>query len=89
MARAAAALSRRVPLVVADPGRGRGAIAEHGRIAAEVEAEPAEAVDSTGAGDAFTGGFLAARLEGAVPAEGARAGCRPAALAVTRPGGRP
>ncbi|MGW7333484.1 PfkB family carbohydrate kinase, partial [Streptomyces sp. NPDC054840] len=36
-----------------------------------------------------TGGFLAARLEGADPAEAARAGCRAAALAVTRQGGRP
>ncbi|MFD9259345.1 carbohydrate kinase family protein [Streptomyces sp. NPDC059538] len=89
VARAAAALSRRVPLVVVTRGAAGALIAEHGRIAAEVEAEPAEAVDTTGAGDAFTGGFLAARLEGADPAEAARAGCRAAALAVTRVGGRP
>ncbi|WP_405441240.1 PfkB family carbohydrate kinase [Streptomyces avidinii] len=88
-ARAAVALSRRVPLVVVTRGAAGALIAEHGRITAEVEAEPAEAVDSTGAGDAFTGGFLAARLEGADPAEAARAGCRAAALAVTRVGGRP
>ncbi|ARE77037.1 carbohydrate kinase family protein [Streptomyces sp. NPDC059558] len=89
VARAAAALSRRVPLVVVTRGAAGALIAEHGRITAEVEAEPAEAVDTTGAGDAFTGGFLAARLEGADPAEAARAGCRAAALAVTRVGGRP
>ncbi|MFJ7586265.1 carbohydrate kinase family protein [Streptomyces sp. NPDC097617] len=89
VARAAAALSRRVPLVVVTRGAAGALIAEGGRITAEVEAEPAEAVDSTGAGDAFTGGFLAARLDGADPAEAARAGCRAAALAVTRPGGRP
>ncbi|MFG2992524.1 carbohydrate kinase family protein [Streptomyces sp. NPDC048257] len=89
VARAAAELSRRVPLVVVTRGAAGALIAERGRITAEVEAEPAEAVDSTGAGDAFTGGFLAARLEGADPAEAARAGCRAAALAVTRPGGRP
>ncbi|MCX4962087.1 carbohydrate kinase family protein [Streptomyces virginiae] len=89
VARAAAELSRRVPLVVVTRGAAGALIAERGRITAEIEAEPVEAVDSTGAGDAFTGGFLAARLEGADPAEAARAGCRAAALAVTRQGGRP
>ncbi|MFD7784836.1 carbohydrate kinase family protein [Streptomyces nojiriensis] len=89
VARAAAELSRLVPLVVVTRGAAGALIAEHGRITAEVAAEPARAVDSTGAGDAFTGGFLAARLQGADPAEAARAGCRAAALAVTRPGGRP
>lgn len=87
--RAAAELSRLVPLVVVTRGAAGALIAERGRITAEVEAEPALALDSTGAGDAFTGGFLAARLEGADPAGAARAGCRAAALAVTRPGGRP
>ncbi|MFF4388916.1 MULTISPECIES: carbohydrate kinase family protein [unclassified Streptomyces] len=89
VARAAAELSLRVPLVVVTRGAAGALIAERGRVTAEVRAEPVEAVDSTGAGDAFTGGFLAARLEGADPAEAARAGCRAAALAVTRPGGRP
>ncbi|MFD9410760.1 carbohydrate kinase family protein [Streptomyces sp. NPDC059989] len=89
LARAAAELSRRVPLVVVTRGAAGALVAERGRITAEVAAEPADAVDSTGAGDAFTGGFLAARLAGADPAEAARAGCRTAALAVTRLGGRP
>ncbi|MFG2975158.1 carbohydrate kinase family protein [Streptomyces sp. NPDC048331] len=89
VARAATELSRRVPLVVMTRGAAGALIAERGRVTAEVEAEPVEAVDSTGAGDAFTGGFLAARLDGADPAEAARAGCRAAALAVTRQGGRP
>ncbi|MCX5196624.1 PfkB family carbohydrate kinase [Streptomyces sp. NBC_00249] len=89
VARAAVELSRRVPLVVVTRGTGGALVAEHGRITAEVDAEPAEAVDSTGAGDAFTGGFLSARLAGATPAEAARAGCRTAALAVTHLGGRP
>ncbi|MFD4246052.1 carbohydrate kinase family protein [Streptomyces sp. NPDC058525] len=89
VARAAARLSRHIPLVVVTRGAAGALVAERGRITAEVTAEPAEAVDSTGAGDAFTGGFLAARLAGADPAEAARAGCRTAALAVTRLGGRP
>ncbi|MFC9584833.1 carbohydrate kinase family protein [Streptomyces yangpuensis] len=90
-ARAATELSRRVPLVVVTLGPAGALVAERGRITAEVAAaEPAEAVvDSTGAGDAFTGAFLAARLEGADPTESARAGCRAAALAIAHPGGRP
>ncbi|OLZ68400.1 sugar kinase [Streptomyces amritsarensis] len=90
-ARAAAALSRRVPLVVVTLGPAGALVAERGRITAEVAAaDPAEAVvDSTGAGDAFTGAFLAARLDGADPPDAARAGCRAAAQAITRPGGRP
>ncbi|MFI5618358.1 carbohydrate kinase family protein [Streptomyces sp. NPDC051567] len=86
---AAAELSRRVPLVVVTLGAAGALVAEDGRVTAEVPAHPARAVDSTGAGDAFTGGFLAALLTGAAPAEAARTGCRTAALAVARLGGRP
>lgn len=89
VARAAAELSRRVPLVVVTRGAAGALIAENGRVTAEVAAESAEAVDSTGAGDAFTGAFLAARLAGAGSAWAAGAGCRAAAEAVTRLGGRP
>ncbi|MFD6972071.1 carbohydrate kinase family protein [Streptomyces sp. NPDC059979] len=89
VARAAAELSRRVPLVVVTLGAGGALVAERGRITAEVEAEPVEAVDSTGAGDAFTGAFLAARLDGATPLEATRTGCQAAAQAITHPGGRP
>ena len=46
-------------------------------------------MDSTGAGDAFAAGLLAAHLEGAEPAEALAAGVRVAAEAVARPGGRP
>ncbi|MFJ9647884.1 carbohydrate kinase family protein [Streptomyces sp. NPDC101206] len=88
-ARAAAELSRLVPLVLVTRGAAGALVAQGGRVTAEVAAEPVRAVDSTGAGDAFTGGFLAARLAGADPAEAARAGCRSAARAVTRLGGRP
>ena len=44
--------------------------------------------DTTGAGDAFAAGLLAARLAGAGPGEALRAGCALAAEAVTREGGR-
>ncbi|RSS66664.1 carbohydrate kinase family protein [Streptomyces sp. WAC06614] len=86
---AAAALSLRFPLVVVTLGAAGVLLASAGAVTAEVPAEPAEAVDTTGAGDAFTGGFLAARLAGAAPADAARAGCRAAAAAVVRLGGRP
>lgn len=43
-------------------------------------------VETTGAGDAFNGGFAAALAEGADPVEAARFGTAAAALSVTRPG---
>ncbi|MEU8542621.1 PfkB family carbohydrate kinase [Streptomyces sp. NPDC048717] len=86
---AAAALSRRVPLVAVTLGSGGAVLAVRGRVTARVPAPTARPVDSTGAGDAFTGAFLAARLAGAGPADAAAAGCRAGARAVTRVGGRP
>lgn len=52
-----------------------------------VEAPPVAVVETTGAGDAFNGGFLAARLAGASPEASLRAGNRMGALSVRRPGG--
>jgi len=52
-------------------------------------AAPAEVVDSTGAGDAFAGGFLAGRLAGADLAECAAGAVATAARAVSRIGARP
>jgi sugar/nucleoside kinase (ribokinase family) len=67
-----------------------GAIAAHGgTVLARADGVPTAAVDSTGAGDAFSGGFLAACLRGAPPAEALAAGCRSGAAAVTVVGGRP
>ncbi|MEU6572884.1 PfkB family carbohydrate kinase [Streptomyces sp. NPDC046805] len=43
----------------------------------------------TGAGDAFTGAFLAALVAGADAVDAAAEGCRAGALAVERLGGRP
>ncbi|MFJ5060948.1 carbohydrate kinase family protein [Streptomyces nigra] len=88
-ARAAAELSRRVPLVVAKQGADGALMARDGAVCARVPAEPAEARDTTGAGDAFTGAFLAALLTGAGPEEATRAGCRAGAMAVQQVGGRP
>ncbi|PDT16054.1 ribokinase [Rhizobium sp. J15] len=46
-------------------------------------------VDTTGAGDAFLGGFATAISEGRAPIEAIRFGCATAAIAVTRPGTAP
>lgn len=88
---AAAELSRRFPLVAVTLGAAGALVAVAGEVVARVAAPPpgAAAVDSTGAGDAFTGGFLAALLAGADPAGAATAGCRAGAEAVTVVGGRP
>ncbi|MGV9310803.1 carbohydrate kinase family protein [Streptomyces sp. NPDC003691] len=88
-AAAAAALSRRFPLVVATLGAAGAVVAEGGAVMARVPSPAAEAIDSTGAGDAFTGTFLAARLSGADPVTAAAEGCRAGAAAVALPGGRP
>ncbi|MER5961755.1 PfkB family carbohydrate kinase [Streptomyces sp. NPDC002057] len=86
---AAAELSRRFPLVVMTLGAAGALVAEGGAVIARVEAPAVRPVDSTGAGDAFTGAFLAARLAGADPAKAAEAGCRAGSEAVTVVGGRP
>ncbi|MEU0658654.1 carbohydrate kinase family protein [Streptomyces lavendulocolor] len=86
---AAAALSGRFRLVVVTAGAAGALVAESGRIVARVVAPVVRAVDSTGAGDAFTGAFLAAHLSGAGPVAAAEAGCRAGATAVTALGGRP
>ncbi|MFB7516174.1 carbohydrate kinase family protein [Streptomyces sp. NPDC056144] len=91
-AAAAAELSRRHPLVVVTLGAAGAVVAEGGAVTARVTAPPVPQelrVDSTGAGDAFTGAFLAARIAGADAAEAAEAGCRAGAEAVTLVGGRP
>lgn len=48
-----------------------------------------DAVDTTGAGDAFNGGFIAALAEGQSLLDAARFGCATAALSVTRIGTAP
>lgn len=46
-------------------------------------------VETTGAGDAFNGGFAVALAEGADPVDAVRFGCATAAISVTRPGTAP
>lgn len=86
---AAEALGRRFGLAVVTLGAEGAVVAGPGGVTARVPAPRAEAVDTTGAGDAFTGAFLAAWMTGADPAEAAVEGCRAGAEAVTLTGGRP
>jgi sugar/nucleoside kinase (ribokinase family) len=87
--RAARALAGRFGEVVVTLGA-EGALWTDGGEIVRCEAVPVETlVDSTGAGDAFAAGLLAARLQGAGPAEALGAGAALAARAVAQPGGRP
>ncbi|MFF9203353.1 carbohydrate kinase family protein [Streptomyces sp. NPDC014986] len=88
-ARAAARLSRGIPLVVVKQGAAGALLARSGEVYARVPAVPATARDTTGAGDAFTGAFLASLLAGAGPVRAAGEGCRAGARAVEHIGGRP
>ncbi|MFF3766690.1 carbohydrate kinase family protein [Streptomyces sp. NPDC001922] len=86
---AAAELSRDFGLVAVKRGAAGAVLAAGGDILARVPAPAVTPVDTTGAGDAFTGAFLAALLAGGDPVTAAEAGCRAGAEAVTRAGGRP
>jgi ribokinase len=85
---AARALAESIPEVVVTLGE-EGALWTDGAGVVRVAAEPAEVVDTTGAGDAFAAGLVAARLRGEGPERALRAGCALAARAVSSPGARP
>jgi sugar/nucleoside kinase (ribokinase family) len=88
-AAAAAYLGERYGLAVVKLGAGGALVARGTGEPARVPAVPAQVLDSTGAGDAFAGGFLAAWLAGVAERDAVAAGCRAGALAVSRVGGRP
>ena len=86
---AARRLTERFAEVVVTLGR-EGALWSDGKALCRVPAVEGVTVrDSTGAGDAFAAGLIAARLDGASPELALLAGCRLAARAVVSPGGRP
>lgn len=88
-AEAAATLSRDIALVVVTCGAQGALLARSGEVRSRVPAVTARARDTTGAGDAFTGAFLAALLSGADEGDAVREGCRAGARAVEVVGGRP
>jgi sugar/nucleoside kinase (ribokinase family) len=65
-----------------------GALWTDGETVARAAAAPVAGADTTGAGDAFAAGLLAARMAGAAPEAALRAGCALAAQAVARAGAR-
>jgi sugar/nucleoside kinase (ribokinase family) len=83
---AARALAAHGPTVVVKLGAD-GALAIAGGDAIRVSGTPVEPVDSTGAGDSFAAGFLAARLNGADLAGALALGCACGALSTRRAGG--
>ncbi|NDZ89310.1 sugar kinase, partial [Streptomyces sp. SID10115] len=86
---AASKLSHRFPAVVVKLGAEGALVARNGEVLHRVPAPPVRARDTTGAGDAFTGAFLAARLAGAGLGEAVAEGCDAGARAVRLTGGRP
>lgn len=87
--RAAQRLAERFAEVVVTLGEGGALWTDGGRLC-RAPAEPgADVADTTGAGDAFAAGLIAARLAGAEPSEALAAGCRLAARAVGVAGARP
>lgn len=87
-ATAAAALAEGGPIAVVKAGTD-GAYLAHGDRLLHVPAERVAVVDTTGAGDAFAAGFLAAWRSGADDEAALVAATRLASRAVGQPGGRP
>ncbi|MEM9224141.1 MAG: ribokinase [Pseudomonadota bacterium] len=90
-ARAAAdkLLARGVKTAVVTLGE-RGALYHDGTVSELIRAYPVDEVrDTTGAGDAFNGGFATALAEGRSPLDAVRFGCATASLSVTRLGTAP
>lgn len=79
--------SGRGPMVVVKRGADGAFAATTDGVVARVGAYPVATVDSTGAGDAFDAGFLAAWLGGAEPIDSLRAGALAGALSTTALGG--
>jgi ribokinase len=62
---------------------------EGGKEVTRAEPPPVDAVDGTGAGDAFSACLLVSVLEGRPPEEALRRACAAGALAASRPGAQP
>lgn len=68
----------------------QGVLVKSAQICQHIPAFPVNSVvDTTGAGDAFNGGFAAALAEGQELLDAVRFGCATAAISVTRPGCAP
>lgn len=73
-------------IVVTDGSKGAHRYTSQGHIS--VPALKVTAVDTTGAGDAFTAAFIHSELSGASPENALQFACKAAAFAITKTGGR-
>lgn len=80
-------LTPRVPIAAVTRGA-RGALVVAGTTQVQVEAVPVQAVDTTGAGDSFAGGFLFGICRDYGIADAARLGCFAASEVVSKLGPR-
>jgi ribokinase len=80
-----AVAARTTGRLVVTLGAAGAAVCEEGRVT-RVAAPPVQAVDTTGAGDAFVGAFAFGLAGGLPPVAAAELGCRWAAVSVTRHG---
>ncbi|MFC5829350.1 carbohydrate kinase family protein [Nonomuraea insulae] len=87
--RAAVLLSETYGTAVVKLGADGALAAMDGAVVATAAGVSAEVVDSTGAGDAFAAGYLAATLRGYGEQAALEAGCRAGAECVAQVGGRP
>lgn len=82
-------LARGVPNAIITLGA-QGVFVKNAQVRAHVPAVNAgKVVETTGAGDAFNGGFAVALSEGMGLVEAARFGCAAAGISITRPGTAP
>lgn len=86
---AALALTDHYPVVVVKLGHGGALLATRGARPLRSEAPATSVVDTTGAGDAFCAGYLAAVWRGEPPEDALLAGLEVSAEAIGRMGGRP
>jgi 2-dehydro-3-deoxygluconokinase len=87
--RAARSLASRGPSIALIGCGAEGAVVASQGSVEKVAVPTVECLDTTGAGDALTGGFVHGLLAGLSPPEAARVGVAAGSLAVTRRGGGP
>lgn len=84
-----ARLGRTYPRVIIKQGENGAAVGDRGGVRLQMPAERVDVVDTTGAGDAFAAGFLAAEQRGEGEAQSLAAAIANGTRAVTQVGGQP